>query len=61
MSHLEEHFQPFPVFETDRTVLRKISYEDLEEMYSYCKVPEVSKYTVWNTHQSLDDEMPELN
>ncbi|MEC0204853.1 GNAT family protein [Paenibacillus lautus] len=55
MSQIEEHFQTFPVFETNRTILRKISYEDQEEMYSYCRVPEVSKFTVWNTHQSIDD------
>jgi [ribosomal protein S5]-alanine N-acetyltransferase len=52
---LEEHFETFPLLETERTRLRKITYEDQNDMFSYCKNPEVSKYTVWDVHKSLDD------
>ncbi|PCL91573.1 GNAT family N-acetyltransferase [Paenibacillus lautus] len=55
MTQIEEHFQEFPVLETERTRLRKISYSDQDDMYSYCRFPMVSRYTVWDTHQSLDD------
>ncbi|MFC4777761.1 GNAT family N-acetyltransferase [Paenibacillus sp. GCM10023252] len=52
---LENHFEYFPILETDRTRLRKITYEDQYDMFNYCKNPEVSKYTVWDVHQSLSD------
>lgn len=55
MAKIEERFQPFPVFETQRTLLRKIAYSDQDEMFRYCSVPDVSRYTVWNTHQSIQD------
>jgi len=55
MTQIEEHFQEFPVLETERTRLRKISHSDQDDMYSYCRSPIVSRYTVWDTHRSLDD------
>jgi [ribosomal protein S5]-alanine N-acetyltransferase len=55
MMQLEDYFQPFPVLETNRTHLRMITDEDAEDMFNYCKNPEVSRYTVWDTHQSIED------
>ncbi len=46
MTQIEDHFQEFPVLETERTRLRKISYSDQDDMYGYCRFPMVSRYTV---------------
>lgn len=53
--NLEEHFDPFPVLETSRTTLRKITAADLNDIASYCTVPEVSRYTTWDVHETSDD------
>lgn len=55
MKQIEDFFVDFPVFETERTVLRKITHDDQEEMFKYCSVPEVSKYTVWDVHKTIED------
>jgi len=52
---IEEHFEPFPILETKRTYLRPISLSDLNDIAGYCKVPEVSRYTVWDVHKSIED------
>ncbi|MFC5471253.1 GNAT family N-acetyltransferase [Cohnella suwonensis] len=55
MRRIEDHFEPFPVLETDRVILRPITYSDLDDVSSYCTVPEVSQYTVWDVHKSIED------
>ncbi|WP_440117767.1 GNAT family N-acetyltransferase [Paenibacillus sp. QZ-Y1] len=55
MKTIESYFEPFPVLETERTLLRPITYADLEDMYRYCAVPAVSEYTTWDAHQSKED------
>ena len=52
---IEEHFELFPVLETRRTTLRPITSSDLDDIASYCTVPEVSQYTVWDAHKSIED------
>ncbi|MFS0727646.1 GNAT family N-acetyltransferase [Paenibacillus sp. 1P07SE] len=52
---IEERFEPFPVLNSSRTILRPITYSDLEDIASYCTNPEVSEYTVWDVHQSIED------
>ena len=43
-------------FETERLILRKGSIQDAEEIFeNYGKDPLVSKYVVWNQHQSIED------
>jgi [ribosomal protein S5]-alanine N-acetyltransferase len=46
-------FSSFPILETERLKLRKITLEDVEDMYSYCSNEEVPKYASWNPHTSL--------
>jgi len=55
MKSIESYFDPFPVLETERLLLRPITYADLDEMYRYCAVPAVSEYTTWDAHQSEED------
>lgn len=47
-------WQP-PVLETDRLILRPIEISDAESIYSYAKNPNVSQYTLWEAHQSVQD------
>lgn len=52
---LESIFGNFPVLETDRTILRKLQFKDAEDMFRYGSDDEVSRYTTWPTHQSIED------
>ena len=55
MQTMEQCFDPFPRLETERTWLRPITREDLEDMYAYCSIPVVSQFTTWDAHQSRED------
>ncbi|WP_127590587.1 GNAT family N-acetyltransferase [Paenibacillus lautus] len=55
MKRIEDHFEIFPILETDRILLRPITYADIDNMYQYCAVPQVSRYTTWNYHRSKED------
>jgi ribosomal-protein-alanine N-acetyltransferase len=52
---IEKIYGDLPVLETERLILRKITLEDVEDMYSYASNEEVSKYVTWNTHRTLSD------
>ena len=52
---IDKIFSYFPILETERLILRKITIEDLEDMYSYSSNVEVPKYASWNPHNSLLD------
>lgn len=44
-----------PVLETERLILRKLTLDDLEDMYEYGSDDRVSEYVSWNNHRSLSD------
>ncbi|MEG4196942.1 GNAT family protein [Microcoleus sp. Pol12A5] len=44
-----------PTIETERLLLRKITLNDASDMFEYACNPEVSKYTMWSTHTSIED------
>lgn len=46
-----------PEIYTKRLKLRPISEEDAASIYAYAKDPEVSKYTLWEPHQSVKDSL----
>lgn len=52
---IDKIFSNFPILETERLKLRKITLEDVEDMYSYCSNVEVPKYTSWYPHNSLSE------
>lgn len=52
---IEDRFDSFPILETKRSILRPITLSDLNDIASYCSVPEVSQYTVWDVHKSIED------
>jgi len=52
---LELNFDPFPVIETERLVLRKISAEDAEDIFKLRTNEEAMKYIKKPKLQSIDD------
>jgi ribosomal-protein-alanine N-acetyltransferase len=57
MMQVSDIFGQFPVLETERTRLRKVTAEDAEAMFRYCADPEVSRYTTWYPHIAIDDTL----
>lgn len=51
----EEIFSNLPKITTERLLLRKITMEDLDDMYAYASNDEVSKYVTWETHRNITD------
>ena len=46
-----------PEIHTDRLILRPIQASDVEAIFEYCSIPEVSKHTTWEAHKTIDDSM----
>lgn len=44
-----------PTIETERLLLRKITLNDASDMFEYGSDPQVSEYTTWSTHTSIED------
>jgi ribosomal-protein-alanine N-acetyltransferase len=44
-----------PVLETERVILRKITLNDVADIYRYCSDKEISKYTTWFSHSTIED------
>ncbi|SDZ86138.1 ribosomal-protein-alanine N-acetyltransferase [Thalassobacillus cyri] len=47
--------EQLPELETKRLILRKISLNDIEDIFAYGSNANVSQYVSWETHQSLED------
>jgi [ribosomal protein S5]-alanine N-acetyltransferase len=52
---VEEIYKDIPVLETERLILRKITLDDLEDMFEYGSDEEVSRYVTWDTHKTTND------
>ncbi|KGA98602.1 GCN5 family N-acetyltransferase [Alkalihalobacillus alcalophilus ATCC 27647 = CGMCC 1.3604] len=52
---IENIFGHLPILETERLILRKITLDDIQDMYDYCSKGEVSTYVTWETHKTLAD------
>lgn len=52
---IEDVFGEFPTLETERLILRKITRDDVEAIFSYGSKDEVTKYVTWDTHKTLAD------
>lgn len=59
--NITEKFCDVPKIETERLILRKITLDDAEEMYSYASNEEVTKSVTWDTHSSLSDTIEFIN
>src|SRR5690606_24251663 len=53
--HLDKTIWLPPNIQTDRLLLRPITIKDAENIYEYTKLSEVSTYTLWDPHKSLQD------
>lgn len=47
-------FSNMPRLETERLVLRKMCVEDAEDMYSYARLADVTKYLTWSPHPNVN-------
>lgn len=47
-------FSDLPTLETKRLLLRRMRPEDAESMFSYASDPEVTRYVLWETHNSIE-------
>lgn len=47
---MKKVFSHPPKLESERLLLRKISLSDVEDMYEYASVPEVTEYLLWSPH-----------
>lgn len=56
---LDDSSRPWkpPVLETNRLILRPIGLSDAEAIFAYAKNPNVSLYTLWEPHQSVQDSL----
>ena len=49
----EKVFEPFPILETDRIILRQIKEKDIEGIYRFYSDSESLKYIASCTHDSV--------
>jgi len=52
---IDEVLKDLPILETERLILRKMTLEDAEAIFAYASDPEVSRYTLWEAHRSIED------
>lgn len=48
-------FRDLPVLETDRLILKKISPDNAEDMYTYASLDSVTRYLLWAPHLNIED------
>lgn len=49
-------WQP-PTLETPRLILRPLSEDDAVDVFLYSSNPNITRYTLFNTHESIDDTL----
>lgn len=58
---IQNIFSDLPVLETERLILRKLHWDDTEDIFEYASDPEVPKYSSWSVHDSIEDTKNFLN
>ena len=53
--------EQFLTLQTPRLILRKLTITDAEDIFAYASDPQVTTYTSWEPHQSIDDTYQYLN
>ena len=61
MSKSETFQFKWPVLETERLILRKFTYDDLNDISEYASNPEITKYVQWEAHRSKTETLEFLN
>lgn len=54
MTNGTQHISDLPSLTTPRLLLRKMREDDSADVFRYASDPEVSRYTTWETHESID-------
>lgn len=49
--------EDLPVLETERLLLRRITLDDVEDIFAYGSIEEVTRYVTWDPHRTLSDTM----
>ncbi|KIL49682.1 GNAT family N-acetyltransferase [Jeotgalibacillus soli] len=52
---IEDIYGSFTTIETERTLIRPIKLSDVDDIYTYGSVEEVTRYVTWNTYRSKED------
>lgn len=47
----------FPVIETKRLILRKLKDEDVEDIFSYACMPEMTVFLIWYPHKVISESL----
>ncbi len=55
VAEVREALKDLPTLETERLILRKMTPDDADAVFAYASDPEVSRYTLWETHRSIED------
>ncbi|GBD91270.1 ribosomal-protein-serine acetyltransferase [bacterium BMS3Abin04] len=61
MSNREIPQFKWPALETERLILRKFTYDDLNDISEYASNPEITKYVQWEAHRSKTETLEFLN
>lgn len=48
-------FSSPPTLETPRLILRPLQRDDARDLFAWCSDPQVSRYVLWEPHQSLSE------
>ncbi len=46
-----------PKIVTDRLILRKITFDDVNDIFEYASVPEVTTFVLWDKHKNQQDSL----
>lgn len=57
---IEDVFHNIPTLETDRLILRRMTIEDQHDLFEYASDPELTKYTIWDYHKTLENSIQYL-
>ena len=49
-----------PTLYTTRLTLRKLAMSDVDDFFEYSSDPDVTRYTLWETHRSLQQAQTHL-
>jgi ribosomal-protein-alanine N-acetyltransferase len=44
-----------PTIETNRLILRALDIDDAVDVFLFCSNPRMTRYTLWNTHETIKD------
>jgi ribosomal-protein-alanine N-acetyltransferase len=54
---MDTEFGDMPVLETARLRLRRLTYDDAEDMFAYASDPEVTRYLMWLPSRSIEESL----